>query len=223
MEHTVWQNKDVLNGLAGFVGEEFLFFGGVSRAWRSAWGNRPTGTRGITAHTSVVQLLYSLECGLHLAAKLCAGAAGFGRRVVQLEGLVVAVEDVFLVAFIFVRCIHDSVASPVETHVQSLSFHDIAVPPGKTVLLHGRGFVSGDRGYVALPPDMYFPQNIAPCLNEVFTRASLSPAVSLDHQAGRSQMFESPKLSLGQRNVLEGGFRGAPRDPSVGLPKRLPV
>ncbi|CAM9667025.1 unnamed protein product, partial [Sphacelaria rigidula] len=33
----------------------------------------------MTAHTSVAQLLYSLECGLHLPAKLCAAAAGFGR------------------------------------------------------------------------------------------------------------------------------------------------
>ena len=83
MEHTVWKNADVLNDLAGFVGQDFLFFGGVSRAWRSAWGNRPAETRRITAHTSVAQLLDSLECGLHLAADLCAAAARDGRRVLQ--------------------------------------------------------------------------------------------------------------------------------------------
>ena len=83
MEHMVWKNADVLNGLAGFAEQDFLFFGGVSRAWRSAWGNRPAETRGITAYTSVAQLLDSLEGGLHLAAELCAAAAGFGRRVLQ--------------------------------------------------------------------------------------------------------------------------------------------
>ena len=83
MEHTVWKNADVVKGLAGFVGQDFLFFGGVSRAWRSAWGNRPAETRHITAHTSVAQLLDSLECGLHLAAELCEAAARVGRRVLQ--------------------------------------------------------------------------------------------------------------------------------------------
>ena len=93
MEHTVWKNADVLNGLAGFVGQDFLFFGGVSRAWRSAWGDRAAKTRGITAHTSVAQLLDSLECGLHLAAKLCAATARFGRRVLQQYEIVEAVEN----------------------------------------------------------------------------------------------------------------------------------
>ena len=83
MEHTVWKNADVLIGLANFVGKDFLFFGGVSRAWRSAWGNRPAETIAIAAHTSVAQMLYSLECGLHLEAELCADAARFGRRVLQ--------------------------------------------------------------------------------------------------------------------------------------------
>ena len=83
MEHMVWKNVDVVNGLAGFVGQDFLFFGGVSRAWRSAWGNRPAETRRITAHTSVAQLLDSLECGLHLAAELCEAAARVGRRVLH--------------------------------------------------------------------------------------------------------------------------------------------
>ncbi|CAM9597027.1 unnamed protein product, partial [Sphacelaria rigidula] len=58
---------------------DFLFFGGVSRAWRSAWGDRPAETGGVMAHTSVTQVLYSLECGLHLEAKLCAASAGLGR------------------------------------------------------------------------------------------------------------------------------------------------
>ena len=84
MEHMVWKNADVLNGLADFVGKDFLFFGEVSRAWRSAWGNRPPETRGMTAVTSATQMLYSLECGLHMAPKLCAAAAEFGRRVFEL-------------------------------------------------------------------------------------------------------------------------------------------
>ena len=83
MEHRIWENADVLNGLPDFVGQDFLFFGGVSRAWRSAWGNRPAETIAIAAHTSVAQMLYSLECGLHLEAELCADAARFGRRVLQ--------------------------------------------------------------------------------------------------------------------------------------------
>ena len=83
MEHTVWKNANVLIGLADFVGKDFLFFGGVSRAWRSAWGNRPAETRAMAAHTSAGQILYSLECGLHLATELCADAARFGRRVLQ--------------------------------------------------------------------------------------------------------------------------------------------
>ena len=89
----MWKNADVLNGLAGFVEQDFLFFGGVSRAWRSAWGNRPAETIAMAAHTTVAQLLDSLECGLHLAAKLCADAAGLGRRVLQRQGMVVAVEN----------------------------------------------------------------------------------------------------------------------------------
>ena len=93
MEHAVWKNADVLNGLAGFVEQDFLFFGGVSRAWRSAWGNRPAETIAMAAHTTVAQLLDSLECGLHLAAKLCADAAGLGRRVLQRKGMVIAVEN----------------------------------------------------------------------------------------------------------------------------------
>ena len=93
MEHMVWKNADVLNGLAGFVEQDFLFFGGVSQAWRSAWGNRPAETRSITPHTSVAQLLDSLECGLHLAAKFCAAAAEFGRQVLQQDEMVVAVKN----------------------------------------------------------------------------------------------------------------------------------
>ena len=83
MEHAIWKNTDILNDLADFMGKDFLFFGEVSRAWRTAWGNRPTNTKGITAHTSMAQLLYSLECGLHLTARLCAAAAEFGRQVLQ--------------------------------------------------------------------------------------------------------------------------------------------
>ena len=83
MEHSVWKIADILNRLADVVGEDFLFFGGVSRAWRSAWGNRPAETRVMAAHTSMAQLMYSLECGLGLAAKLCATAAGIGRQVLQ--------------------------------------------------------------------------------------------------------------------------------------------
>ena len=83
MEHKVWRNANVLNDLADLVGKDFLFFGEVSRAWRSAWGSRPTETRVMTAHTSVTQLRYSLECGLHLAAELCAAAVEFGRYVLQ--------------------------------------------------------------------------------------------------------------------------------------------
>lgn len=79
MKHAVWKNADVLSCLADFVGKDFLFFGGVSRAWRSSWGDRRAETRSMTAHTSEVQLLCSLECGLRPAAKLCAAASGFGR------------------------------------------------------------------------------------------------------------------------------------------------
>ena len=64
MEHKVWRNANVLNDLADLVGKDFLFFGEVSRAWRSAWGNRPPETRGMTADTSAAQVLYSLELSL---------------------------------------------------------------------------------------------------------------------------------------------------------------
>ena len=94
MEHKVWKNADVLNGLVDFVGKDFLFFGEVSRAWRSAWGHRPGDTSVMTAHTSVTQLLDGLECGVHLAAKLCAAAAEFGRRVVHRLGMLLAMENV---------------------------------------------------------------------------------------------------------------------------------
>ena len=103
METPVWENADVLHGLAEFVGKDFLFFGGVSRTWRSTWGNRPAETRVMTAHTSVKQLLYGLECGLQLGTKLCAAAAGFGRRVFRRQRNDSCCGECFLVAPVYAR------------------------------------------------------------------------------------------------------------------------
>eukprot|EP00752_Nemacystus_decipiens_P015086 g13440.t1 len=62
---------DIVNWLIHFVDDEqHLFFAGVSRAWRGAWGERPLHTRAVTAHTTVRQLKQCFECGQPLEAKL---------------------------------------------------------------------------------------------------------------------------------------------------------
>lgn len=64
--------EDILHHVAQYVDEEFLFFAGVSRRWRKAWGSRRSPlTRAITAHTSPSQLLCAFDCGLQRQWFVC--------------------------------------------------------------------------------------------------------------------------------------------------------
>ena len=57
-------NRDVMTVLAELLSNQHLFFAGVSKEWRHAWGKRPKTTRAITAETSPSQLQWSFDGGL---------------------------------------------------------------------------------------------------------------------------------------------------------------
>ena len=79
----------------------------------------------------------------------------------------------------------------------------------------GGVFAAGIVQHGPLSPDMPFPGNIKNML-DVFLRAPRSPIVSLRRQTGCPQVFEGSQLSLGLRNMLEGGFGGAPGGAPMG-------
>ncbi|CAM9811930.1 unnamed protein product, partial [Scytosiphon promiscuus] len=58
-------NVDVLGCMVVYVPEkQFLFFAPACRAWRAAWGQRPTLTSFTSLDSSVSQLQDSFGCGL---------------------------------------------------------------------------------------------------------------------------------------------------------------
>eukprot|EP00752_Nemacystus_decipiens_P005861 g5295.t1 len=72
--------SDIIDCLVHFVDDEqHLFFAGVSRGWRSAWGERPPYTRAVTVHTTLPQLRQCFECGQPLEANVCRAIAALGK------------------------------------------------------------------------------------------------------------------------------------------------
>lgn len=61
-------NRDVMTVLANLLSNQYVFFAGVSKDWRSACGHLPKLTQAITADTSVSQLQWSFDCGLSKGA-----------------------------------------------------------------------------------------------------------------------------------------------------------
>ena len=57
--------------LARLLSNQHVFFAGVSKVWRSAWGDLPKTTQAITAETSVSQLLWSFDGGLEKNPTVC--------------------------------------------------------------------------------------------------------------------------------------------------------
>lgn len=76
-------NLEILGTLVEFVPDtQFMFFGAVSRGWRSVWGERPTATSYVTEESSPSLLRYSLENGL---PRDCAGVCSAIARLGNLE------------------------------------------------------------------------------------------------------------------------------------------
>ncbi|CAM9889809.1 unnamed protein product, partial [Laminaria digitata] len=48
-------NADVMNLLAELLSNQYVFFAGVSKDWKTAWGRLPKITQAITAKTTVSQ------------------------------------------------------------------------------------------------------------------------------------------------------------------------
>lgn len=74
-------NLDIISSLVAFVDhDQFLFFALVCKAWRASWRQqqRPTVTRAVTPHSSVSQLLSSLECGLPRSFEVSRAIAQLG-------------------------------------------------------------------------------------------------------------------------------------------------
>lgn len=79
MENPLATKADIVSHLLALVdSNQYLFFASVSRAWKHAWGRRPTSTQAITA-TSVSQLLCGFECSLRRTTAVCDAAARLGR------------------------------------------------------------------------------------------------------------------------------------------------
>ena len=51
-------NRDVMTVLADLLSNHHMFFAGVSKGWRHAWGKRPKTTKAISADTC---LLYTSD------------------------------------------------------------------------------------------------------------------------------------------------------------------
>lgn len=65
MESRAMTSGDILGCLVEFVpNKHFLFFGPVSKSWKTAWGERPTTTSFVSPDSTASQLRNSLECGL---------------------------------------------------------------------------------------------------------------------------------------------------------------
>ena len=57
-------NPDVMTVLAELLSNQHVFFAGVSKYRRNAWGGFPKRTQAITPDTSISQLQWSLDGGL---------------------------------------------------------------------------------------------------------------------------------------------------------------
>lgn len=65
MESRAMTSDDIICYLVGLVPESnFLFFGPVSKSWKTAWGPRPKSTSFVSPDTTASQLRSSLQCDL---------------------------------------------------------------------------------------------------------------------------------------------------------------